>query len=141
MADACPISGHNVNKSVVRISAFLTLMIVLIFLFTSAKWIIFILTADFFLRGFMEGKHSPVRTVSIVINTLLRVKPNMVNAGPTIFAAKIGFICSLLMFIFSVLGFVLLGYFVGGILVICAALEACLGYCVGCKIYSLIPRK
>jgi ABC-type cobalt transport system substrate-binding protein len=141
MADACPIAGCNVNKSVVRISAFLTFVAVLIFLFTPAKWIILLLAVDLFLRSFVKGKHSPVRTASIVINTILKLKPNMVNSGPTIFAAKIGFICSLLISLSYMFGFLLVGYVVGSILAICAALEAFLGYCVGCKLYSLIPRK
>ena len=141
MADACPIAEFNVNKSIVRTNAFLTLGTVLVFIFTPAKWIIFILTADFFLRSFMKGKHSPIRTASIIINKVLEIKPNMVNAGPTVFAAKIGFTGCLLMSLSYMSGFTLFGYIVGGGIAICAALEAFFGYCVGCKLYSLTTKK
>ncbi|MBU0570592.1 MAG: DUF4395 domain-containing protein [Candidatus Omnitrophica bacterium] len=137
MADACSIAEFNVNKSVVRTNAFLTLGTVLIFLFTPMKWIILILTVDFFLRSFVKGKYSPIRTASIVINKVLEIKPEMVNAGPTVFAAKIGFVSCLLMSFVYVFGFIVLGYIAGGIIMICAALEAFFGYCVGCKLYSL----
>ncbi len=140
MADTCPIAGFGVNKSVVRTSAFLTLGAVLIFLFTPVKWIILILTVDFFLRSFLKGKYSPIRAASIIINKALAIKPNVVNAGPTIFAAKIGFTCCLLMSLAYVFGFMLCGYIIGGIIALCAALEAFLGYCVGCKLYSLMKK-
>ena len=60
----------------------------------------------------------------------LRLSPKPVDAAPQKFAARIGIV-------FSALSGLL---FVAGVLVVCATLEAALGYCVGCKVYALLPR-
>lgn len=140
MAEACPIVNFNVDEKVVRVNAFITLILLAVFVFTPWKWVIFVLAIDFFLRGFMKGKGSPLAAVSKLVLKALKISSAPINAGPKLFAAKIGFACSFLISIFYVFALMTPAYVVLGIVAVCAALEAFLGYCVGCKVYSLTRR-
>ena len=140
MANACPIAYFNVDEKVVRTSAFITLVMALVFIFTSWKWVIFVLTLDFLLRGFFKGKASPIAASSRLIAKALKITPQPINAGPKLFAAKIGFICCILISIFYLLNLMIPSYIVSWILIICALLESFFGYCVGCKVYYLVNR-
>lgn len=141
MARLCPVSGIKIDEKVARCNAFITIIVLGAFLITGWEWIIFLLTVDFFLRGFFKGKASPVAAISKQIVKSLDLKPEMIDAGPKFFAAKIGCIFCLAISIFSVFSAVSGVYIVGSILMICAAVEAFFGYCVGCKMYSLVCRK
>lgn len=138
MNQSCPISKDLINEKVARLNGLFTLIAMLLFVFAVAKWIIFVIGVDFFLRAFGVPRYSPVSAVSKSILKALRVKPEMVNAGPKMFAAKIGFACCYLMAIFYVLGQDIPANVIGCIMIACASLEAFLGYCVGCKMYTLM---
>lgn len=129
---------RQVNEKVARMNAFIVIIASVFFIFTPAKWVLIVMGIDFFLRGFIKPKYSPIGRVNGAILNMAKVKPSMVYAPPKMFAAKIGFICSVLMGIFYLLNNILLSNIVGVILLFCAFLEACFGYCVGCKIYSII---
>ncbi len=64
----------------------------------------------------------------------------MINAGPKIFAAKIGFLFCCVIALFSLLGFHGTSLVVGSIFIFFAALEALFRFCLACRIYPLIKR-
>ncbi|MCI5144784.1 MAG: DUF4395 domain-containing protein [Candidatus Electrothrix sp. AR3] len=134
----CPVSFKQINENAVRINAVLAIISILLFLFTSWKWIILIVAADFFIRGFLNPQYSLFANISKKILHLLKKKPAMVDACPKIFAAKIGFLfCCILIgsWLFHLDTVAMLA---GFIFMICAALEAIFKFCVACKIYPLI---
>ena len=141
MNEKCPISGIKVNEKVVRANALVVFILSLVYLFTQYKWVILLLAVDFLFKGFMNPKYSPISKINANILNMMKVAPNMVDSGPKTFAAKIGFICS---FAISILyyGFALTvpAEFIAAMLIACAFLEGFLGYCVGCKLYSLFYR-
>lgn len=59
----------------------------------------------------------------------------MVNAGPKLFAAKIGFWASLVIAICAFFDWTAAYYFVAGILTAAAGAEAIFEFCLGCKIF------
>ena len=121
-------------------NAFFVTAAVAFFLVTNSVWIMYVLTADFFIRAFLKPKYSPLGIFSTRVLSLLKIEPKLVNAGPKIFAAKIGFIFCVIIIAFNFGYFYPAAAIAGGILIFCAALEAFAGYCVGCKMYSLIYR-
>jgi hypothetical protein len=133
--------NFRVDEKIVRINAFFTLILMLAFIFTSWKWIIFIITIDFFLRAFIKGKGSPVSALSRRVSRALKLEPSPVNAGPKLFAARIGFVCCVLILIFYVMDLMTAAYTVSIMIAVFASFESFFGYCVGCRLYSLIPRK
>ena len=67
----CFISEKYIDENTARFNAFLTFTIVLIFLLTPIKWIIFLLAADFLLRRIMEGRLSVISRISILTTAAL----------------------------------------------------------------------
>ena len=92
MREVCPISFEQINERVAQMNAALVVFSLLVFMFTSFKWIILIICIDFFIRGFFNPSYSLYSAASKNILKILKIKPLMINAGPKIFAAKVGFI-------------------------------------------------
>ena len=90
MSLVCPISDNYIDENIARINAFFTFGLVLIFLLTPFKWIIFLLAADFLLRRIQQGKFSVVSRISILTRGALALKKVSINAGPKMFAANVG---------------------------------------------------
>lgn len=140
MSGRCIISFTQINEKTARLNAFFITLAALAFIFTPAKWIIYPLGLDFVIRAFWKSAYSPVSVVSKSILALLDAKPVMINAGPKIFSAKIGFAFCLVIGLLNFSGIDTWAEITAGMLTFAAALEAFAGYCVGCKIYSLIHR-
>ena len=136
----CPISFKQINEKAVQLNAVLSVLSIILFFFTSYKWILLVLSADFFIRGFLDSSYSFYGAISKIILRILKIKPLMVNAGPKIFAAKIGFIFCCLTGIFYLLDFQKISLIVGSIFVFFAALEAIFRFCMACRIYPLIYK-
>jgi len=140
MNEACLIANETVNEKVARMNAAMTVLAILLFVFTPAKWIIFILGVDFLLRGFAKSSYSPLSTMNKWLLTFLKVEPAMVNAGPKKFAAKIGFFFCLAIAVCHLIGLSSAANIIGLTMLLFAFLEASFGYCVGCKMYSLFLK-
>ena len=140
MKEMCPISFKQVNEKAVQINATLVVFSIIIFLFTPYKWIIYILAIDFFIRGFLNSSYSFYSTISKSILRIFKIKPLMVNAGPKIFAAKIGFIFCCIIAISYLFNFQRIGLIISSILMLFAALEAIFKFCLACKLYPFIYK-
>jgi len=141
MSEVCPISSIRVNEKQARLNAFLVIASILAFLLTAQKWIIYFLILDFALRASNKGKFSPLAIVSKTILSLLKIETVMVDAQPKLFAATLGLIFCI---IIAILQFMQINFFViilSSILILLATLEACIGFCLGCKIYSLFYNR
>ena len=68
----------------------------------------------------------------------LPIKDNFINAGPKIFAARIGFVLSGLIIITFISSLNNLSLVLTGILAMFSFLEGALGYCVACQIYPFL---
>ncbi len=136
MSGGCVFVAFQVNEKAVRVTAFLTMLAVSTFLIMRENWILYVLTVDFFIRAFIKPSYSPLAFISGIVLSVIHIKPVLINAGPKLFAAKIGFVFCLTMIVFETLNLPFWTDGVGLILLFCAALEAFTGFCVGCKLYS-----
>lgn len=139
MADVCPISGDQVDERAGRIAAFISLMGVLLFTWRGWPWPMLALSLDFGLRALGWRRFSPVAQASRGLRILSGLDAQMINAGPKRFAALVG-----ALFTFGISACLLfqlhaLGLTLTVILAVCAALEAFLGFCVGCRVYRWLP--
>jgi hypothetical protein len=141
MTQACPVNSETVNNRVVRIVAGEVVLIAVAFIVWPQWWLFLALAADFSLRALGYRKYSPLATIARTIVAGLKLERRPVNAAPKQFAAKIGVVFSLTAALLSLIGLTLAAQLVAAGLLGAASLEAFLGYCVGCKIYSLIPRR
>lgn len=137
--DACPTNSETVNNRVVRLVAGLVVAVAVLFLVTPQWWLFFLLSGDFLLRAMGLRKYSPLATLGRLLARALKLDSQPVNAAPKQFAATIGFGFALVAGILAFLNFELAARLVAAGLLGAASLEAFLGYCVGCRMYSLVP--
>ncbi len=140
---ACPISGDSRNERVARVVAAFVIAIVVAAVVLGPPWagvILLLLALDFAVRGFGSARRSPLATLARGLANTLRLTPKPVDAAPKKFAARIGVVFSALSGLLYVTRLPAAALVVAGVLVVCATLEAALGYCVGCKVYALLPR-
>lgn len=135
---SCPMDGTKVNEPVVRTVAILTAILAAAGTFLSLPLIYLLLIYDFFVRGFVNRKYSVIRVFGILINDIIEFKPKLIDGAPKQFAAKIGFVFSVSIFVLLLLQFTIAAYAVTAILLVCALLEGVLGFCVGCEFYFLL---
>lgn len=140
MAAVCPISSQQVNAKTAQFNAALTVLCVMVFLLTPVRAVAVVLLVDFFIRGFLKPGYSLFNQMSQVVLKRLKVQPVMTNAGPKIFAARIGFLVVSLMTLAWLLNYFLIATALGAILALFAALEAAFNFCVACKAYPLLRR-
>ncbi|MFN7846351.1 MAG: DUF4395 domain-containing protein [Bacteroidia bacterium] len=125
-----------IDENVVRLIALQVIMIV----FTSLRWQLgfplFVLFADFVLRAF-TGQPSPLAAVAKVIVDLLKLQAKPQLATPKKFAAGIGSVLSLSLFILVSCHQSQTAKMIGSIIILFALLEAVFTICVGCYIFNL----
>ncbi len=140
MSQACPVSFKQVDENAARINAVLSAISVLLFLVTSYKFIMFFLAIDFFIRGFIDPLYSFYSAISKTFLRMSNIRPKLIEGSPKIFAAKMGFVFSTLIILFSVLDLQIVVRIIAIALIFFALLEGAFGICVGCNIYSFIER-
>lgn len=140
MNEACPISFNQINEKVARLNGAQTVICLLLFILTPLKLIIVFLAIDFLIRGFLKPKFSPIAIASKTVLKLIKAEPKMTNAGPKLFAAKLGFIFSVIVTALYFINLWLPAVIVAGIFAFFAFLEAAFGYCVACKVYPILLK-
>ena len=138
--ELCPISIKRINENVARANAYLTVGFLTAYLLTSNVMIIGFLLVDFLLRGFELSQYSPFSIVSNKVVQVLASKPKLINAGPKIFAARIGLFFSLSILVSALLGFNSVAAGFAAVFVVCAVLEAVVGFCLACQIYPFVYK-
>jgi len=144
MVTQCPVTTERTGQTATRISAFFVFTALFSLMITQSPWIILLLAADFALRGFGYAHISPIARASTALVSALSMTDTLIDAGPKRFAARLGLTFSLVisaLFITgSVAGIGMCSAAACGmtaILALFSGLEAFLGYCVGCQLYSM----
>jgi hypothetical protein len=132
----CPISHERINERVTRLNAlFAILLVVAGFVFNSVFFFIFLL-ADFYIRAFTKIKFSPLSFTSHRIAHALNLEKKSIDKAPKIFAARIGFLMTLIITVLLLLHLSIAALVLSGILVFFATLEFVLAICMGCLMYT-----
>jgi hypothetical protein len=140
MSLVCPISENYIDENIARLNASITLLIVLFFLFTPFKWIIFLALIDFLLRRVLDGRYSYISWISRFTTGALGLKKISINAGPKLFAANVGFALTVLMVLFYYTGITSVAYSLGGILAFFTILESFFNICAACILYPFVSK-
>lgn len=136
----CPISDNRINERVARINAVFTILILILFGLTGSVFLILFLAFDFLLRA---TSYSIFSLVGISSKNIVRYLPFdvlLINAGPKIFAARIGLVLSSLIILANLTGIGWLALGIAGILGLFSFLEAAFGICVACGIYPFVYK-
>jgi len=134
----CPVSEEKINEKVTRINALLTVMLVVAgFALNSILFFIFLL-ADFYIRAFTQLKFSPISFVSVKLANALNLDKKPIAKAQKVFAARLGFVMTLVISVLYFFNLSTAAMVIGGILVFFATLEFALAICVGCMIYTYL---
>jgi len=137
---SCPIDGTIVNENVARTIAVFVIVLAGISLVFNLYSITLFLVFDFAARAFLEGKFSLLKLLSIEVTRMFKIKAKPTDGAPKKFAALLGFIFVNIIFVLQYFNFQQTAVIVGLLLIICAALEGFLGFCVGCVMYQFLQK-
>jgi hypothetical protein len=136
----CPISEKRVNSSVIRAHAIINVAILLVFLYTQNIFIALFLFADFFVRVLNFPNLSIVGIAARSLVNILGVKGKLENAGPKLFAARIGLLFTVIISTALLTGFTGIALGAAAVLAFFSFLEGAFGICVACMIYPYFHR-
>lgn len=134
----CPISAQKINETVARVNGGITFILLAAFVYSSWFWLMAFLALDFLLRSTRLSPYSPIGIISRQMVKQLSLPPRMINAGPKIFAARIGLIFSVAILVTTILQYPATAIILTSILGLFSFLEAAFGICVACKIYPFV---
>ena len=144
---SCPISGRQRDNTTARVVAGLAfvaagaaLVMGLLASPRGAAVVSVLLLADFIIRAFFLPKYSLLAVLGRSIVSGLGLPRRMVDSAPKVFAARIGVVFTLAAAVLYGASAVGAATVVLGVLLLCAGLEALFGFCLGCWLYSLLPR-
>ena len=136
----CPVSSLMIEESKSRMNAALSLLILLGYLYTLSFWVILFLGIDFALRGFGRGAYSPVALLAGWLVKMFNFQNRRINAGPKIFAARIGFVFCAAVVLLMLIHLPTTAFVVAVVLTLFAFLEAVFGFCMACYIYPYVLK-
>ena len=134
----CPVSPERVDENQVRITALGVVFIMGIYLISGKAWLPALLAVDFFIRAFTGLNYSPLSFLAHQLVKLIGTQTIPIDKAPKIFAARIGFVFTILTAIGAILNLTFLSYISGSILILFAFLECGLNFCMGCWVYSTV---
>lgn len=143
----CPISGEERDNTTVRVVAGFTVFITIAAITAALKEALpyaavamGLLALDFIIRGLIKPKYSPLATLARGIVSGLKLPREMVDAAPKIFAARIGVIFSTSATILLTFDLLYAALGVLTVLLACAVMESVFSFCLGCWMYSILPK-
>jgi hypothetical protein len=134
----CPISDKRVDEQVTRINALIVVLLISAGLIFNSVIFLAFLTIDFYIRAFSNARYSPVNYLSNQMANALNLNKKEIDKAPKIFAARIGFLMSLIITVLMILQWNTASFVIGGVLIFFASLEFALAVCMGCIMYTYL---
>mgnify|MGYP006304087853 CR=1 FL=1 len=138
MVKICPISDKRMNENTSRLNAVFTFLLSVGFLLTAHPVFVLLLVIDFSLRNIYEGRFNPIVRFNRYLTVSLHLPAHMINAGPKIFAARIGLGLAVLSGLFLLVGGMMAATVFISVLAFFSFLEASFNFCVACKLYPFV---
>ncbi|HWB25619.1 MAG TPA: DUF4395 domain-containing protein [Chitinophagaceae bacterium] len=134
----CPVSDELIDSNVSRLTVFLNVVLMALFIITLKPIFIYLVAADYFIRAALKVQYSPLRLVALTAINSLSLQKKPINLAPKIFASRLGFLCALASSVLVFLGFPVAAAIVAGFLMILSVMDSVFNFCVGCIIYNYI---
>ena len=138
MAKSCPVNFQKVNENQIRVQALLITLTALAFIFSGWVLLAFLLLYDFTVRLFISPKLSLFVQIALFVLKTFKIPERLVDSAPKIFASQIGLGFSFAIVLTSLFSLNDTAVVFAVILALCAAMEAVINYCVGCKCYAIL---
>lgn len=136
----CPVTDQRIGRLTVRIHALIVVLTLMVFFITLHIIPALLLLSDFLVRVLNLPKLSPIGIASRFIASQIPIKNTWENAGPKLFAARIGLMFSAAICISLLTGNLTAAIIAAGILAFFSFLEGAFGFCVACVIYPYLTK-
>ena len=136
----CPVDFVSMNENKARVTAFFVLLLGGTFLITNSWVIMAFLVIDFLLRANNLGKYSLLAILSDVVIKQFNIKNKPTDRAPKRFAAGVGLLFTAGILILTLLNLTTAVLIVTSVVILFAFLEAFLGFCAGCRVYSMLNK-
>jgi hypothetical protein len=136
----CPVSATTINEKTARLNGGFTVLLLIIYAMTQNLIPVLFLASDFLLRSLQLSKYSLLTIASKRIAGILNLDKKIINAGPKIFAARVGLVFSFIIIVFELLRLSLPALATATILGLFSFLESVFGICVACGIYPWLYK-
>ncbi len=136
----CPVSDKRIDERVARLNAAFTFVLTGIYIITGNIIPLAFLAIDFLLRATDQSHYSLIAISSKGLVKYLALNQILINAGPKIFAARIGLAFSISILSLHLLNASTLALVIALVLGFFSFLESVFGICVACKIYPVLYR-
>jgi hypothetical protein len=134
----CPVSPERVDENKVRVTALGVMVTMGGYFITGNALIPALLAMDFFIRAFTRFKYSPLGWLAHLTVKVMGTQAVLIDKAPKIFAARIGFVLTMITSLTAFLDLSYLAYISGSVLVLFAFLECGLNFCMGCWLYTYV---
>ncbi len=132
----CPISSEKIDLNVSRLTVFLNVVLMAIFVYTLNPIYLAIVTLDYFIRAALDGSYSPIRYLAAQIVSLLRLQTRPIGLSQKVFASRLGLLCAIASGIFLYTGNTTASIVSISFLLVLSFADSVLNICVGCLIYN-----
>lgn len=140
MSKSCPISLNQIDETIVRINALIITTLVIYFLISLNKFILYFIFIDFIVRLSKYNKYSLVQNLSKIIKKIFNLETKMTDSGSKRWAMILGLFFMFIIIILYSLDFKVALYLSISFLLICSSLEAFFSFCLGCEIYYIYKK-
>jgi len=127
-----------INRTETRTCSFFVLLLLVAGLSSRLDWFALLACFDLCIRGFTRLPISPLKRAAQAQIRMLKLKPKMINAGPRIYDARIGFFVTSLITILAFSGLDSAARILTYTMIIVSGLAAFLGVCIGCLVHTAI---
>ncbi len=138
MSLICPVVDRTTTEQAERLNALFSVIVVTASFLTSPV-LVALLGIEYYIRGFTKAQ-SPVTKASLMVLDLFRTEKKTVNAGPKVFAARLGFIMCCVITASFIFGAYQITLAASTLFILLAFMESALNFCVGCHIYTLLKK-
>lgn len=139
-SSSCPISFEKVDENIIRLQAAFITILGVYYLYSLDQLVLTLLLFDFLIRLIGYKKISPSLFIANFFAKQFSISKKIVDGGPKKFAAQIGFLFLIVANVFFYLNLIQLSYYTMIVLILCAALESLLGFCMACQVYPFYRK-
>ena len=134
----CPISSERIDSNVSRLTVFLNVVLMALFLVTLNPVYIIVVTVDYFIRAALDVKYSPIRLVAVGAGRGLNLEKKPIDLAQKIFASRLGLLCALASTVLVLLDYNIASMSIAGFLMVLSIMDSVFNFCVGCLIYNYL---
>ncbi len=138
--EQCPISENRSDLYIDRIEAFIAAAGVAFFAATCTIVAPVVLMADYFVKIATKNRSGLFRPLSIICKKMLGLGEKRVDDAPKRFARVLGALMMANLTILYILELHPAAVLLSLVFITFAMLEALYGFCVGCRLYTLLQR-